>query len=63
MYQRVLIINKCQDCKYNPCNLKACAGGIPSDCKYLLSLEDLDSKAKELLLKVEEHNQKLFENH
>lgn len=52
---KVLIINKCQDCKYHNCKLRQLAGLIPKECP-LVNYQDLPNVNWDNLLKTDISN-------
>lgn len=53
--KKVLVIDKCQDCKYYDCKLRQLAGSIPEDCP-LVNYQDLPNVNWDNLLKTDISN-------
>lgn len=52
--KKVIIINKCQDCKYRDCKLRVLCGGIPDECPLFDAshwLSDMDIEKYEIIEK------------
>lgn len=57
--KKVVVIDKCQDCKYYNCKLRQLAGLIPKECP-LVNYWDLPNANWDTLLKIDISNNEIL---
>ena len=57
--EKVLIIDKCQDCKYQNCKLRQMVGSIPMKCP-LMSYDTLSQEDYEAIRMIQTHDKHIL---
>lgn len=59
MAKKVLIVDKCQDCKYYDCKLRQLVGLIPLECP-LMDYDSLEESSWDCIRMIETHSKHIL---